>query len=188
MLLTLTATLCDDTIHACPQKFKCRRESRFTNHRGGSRTIKSVSAIGLISVAVFLVISFCATVTEGQGGSSLFRSKEPPSTHELKLLSVDVPQSGNLSPNIAYWTTIHFDADLKPDIRRACFRFSGGGPSCVDVQAKDVIYGSHPYFRVAIHVPVGSKKIDCYAEYIQDGKTYRTNTVTYRVIGMKPEQ
>ncbi len=150
--------------------------------------IKSVSAIGLISVAVLLVISSFTTVTEGFEGSTLFRSKEPSSTHDLKLLSVDVPQSGNLSPDIAYWTTIHFEADLKPEIRRACFRFSGGGPSCVDVQAKDVTYGSHPYFRVLIYVPAGSKRIDCYAEYIREGKTHRTNTVTYRVIVMKPEE
>ncbi len=150
--------------------------------------IRSLSAIGFISVTVFLVISFCATVTEGQGGSSLFRLKEPSSTYELKLLSVDVPLSGKLSPDTAYWTTIHFEADLKPEIRRACFSFSGGSQTCVDVQAKDVIYGSHPYFRVPIHVPAGSKKIDCYAEYIRDGKTQRTNTVTYRVIVMRSQE
>jgi hypothetical protein len=151
--------------------------------------IKSVSAIVLISIAVFLVISSFATVTEGEEGSSLFRSrKEPSSTYEIKLLSVDVPQSGNLSPDIAYWTTIHFESEVLPEIRRACFSFSGGGQTCVDIQAKDVIYGSHPYFRVPIHVPAGSKRIDCYAEYIRDGKTRRSNTVTYRVIVMKPEK
>jgi len=32
---------------------------------------------------------------------------------------------------------------------------------------------------------VGSKRIDCYAEYIRDGKTQRTNTVTYYVIVLK---
>ena len=150
--------------------------------------IKSFSAHVVISVAVFLVISSFATVTEGDEGSALFPSKQPSSGGTLRLLSVDVPQSGNLSPNIAYWTTIHFEADVLPEIRRACFSFSGGGQACVDVQAKDVIYGSHPYFRVPIHVPAGSKRIDCHAEYIREGKTHRTNTVTYRVIVMKPEE
>ena len=151
--------------------------------------IKSVSAISLISVAVLLVISSFTTVTEGIEGSALFRSKEPSNIYDLKLLSVDVPQSGNLSPDIAYWTTVHFEADLKPEIRRACFNFSGGGQSCIDVQAKDVTYRSHPYFRVPIHVPVGTKRIGCYAEYIRDGKTQRTNTVTYYVIILKkPEE
>ncbi len=151
--------------------------------------MKSVSRNVLVAVAVFLVISTFATLTEGEEGSSFFPSrKEPSSTYVLKLLSVDVPQSGNLSPDIAYWTTIHFEVDLKPEIRRACFRFSGGGQTCVDVQAKDVTYGSHPYFRVPIHVPAGSKRIDCYAEYIRDGKTQRTNTVTYRVIVMRSQE
>ena len=151
--------------------------------------IKSVSARVLISVAVFLFISSGATVTEGAEGFSFFPGKkESPGGGALKLLSVDVPQSGNLSPDIAYWTTINYEADLKPEIRRACFSFSGGGETCVDVQAKDVTYGSHPYFRVPIRVPAGSKRIDCYAEYIRDGKTQRTNTVTYRVIVLKPEE
>ena len=161
------------------------RSTIHESQRWKAMNIKSVSAIVLISVAVFLGISSFATVTEGEEGSALFPSKKEPSGSTLRLLSVDVPQSGNLSPDIAYWTTVHFEADLNPEIRRACFSFSGGGQTCVDVQAKDVKYGSHPYFRVSIHVPAGSKRIDCYAEYVRDGRTQRTNTVTYRVIVLK---
>jgi hypothetical protein len=102
---------------------------------------------------------------------------------------MDVPQSGNLLANVEYWTTINFVADREPKILRACFNFSGDGQSCVDVQAKDVTYGSRTYFRVPIHVPVGSKRIDCYAEYIREEKTQRTNTVTYYAIVLKePEE
>jgi catechol 2,3-dioxygenase-like lactoylglutathione lyase family enzyme len=137
-----------------------------------------------------LVISSCANITEGPEGTSFsLGTKEPSSERELRLLSVDVAQGGNLSANVEYWATINFEADPKPEIRRACFNFSGDGQTCVDVQAKDVTYGSHAYFRVPIHVPVGSKRIDCYAEYIRDGKTRRTNTVTYYVIVLKkPEE
>ena len=152
--------------------------------------MKSLIAI-LMGVAVLLVISSCATITYGPEGSSIsLGKKERPSADELRLLSVDVPQSGNLSANVEYWTTINFVADRKPKILRACFNFSGDGQSCVDVQAKDVTYGSDTYSRVPIHVPVGSKRIDCYAEYIRDdGKTHRTNTVTYYVIVLKePEE
>jgi hypothetical protein len=36
---------------------------------------------------------------------------------------------------------------------------------------------------------VGTKRIDCYAEYIQDRETKRTNTVTYHIIVLKrPEE
>ena len=147
----------------------------------------------LMNIVVLLVISSCATITEGPEGPSFSLGRQNiysgrgniSSRGELRLLSVDVPQVGDLSANVEYWATINFEADPKPEIRRACFNFSGGGQSCVDVQAKDVTYGVHSYFRLPIHVPVGSKRIDCYAEYIRDGKTHRTNTVTYYVIVLK---
>jgi len=143
-------------------------------------------------MAVFLVISSFATITEGQNFSIPLGKDEPfnpLSRGGLRLLSMDVPQSWDLSANVEYWTTIKFETDRKPEIHRACFDFSGGGQSCVDVQAKDVTYGSHSYFRVPIHVPVGTKRIDCYAEYIQDRETKRTNTVTYHIIVLKrPEE
>lgn len=152
--------------------------------------MKLVLKAVLMNIAVLLVISSWATITEGQ--EAIFNSilgKEPPSGGELKLLSMDIPQSWNLSTNIKYWATINFEADRKPEIHRVCFNFSGGSQSCVDVQAKEVTYASHSYFRVPIHIPGGTKRINCYAEYIRDGKTQRTNTVTYHVIILKkPEE
>ncbi len=140
----------------------------------------------LINIAVLLLISSCATITEGPEGTRFSLGRNEPSRgDELRLLSVDVPQSGNLSANVEYWTTIHFEANPKPQISRACFSFSGGSQSCVDVQPKDVIFGSRPYFRVLIHVLPGTKRIDCYAEYVRDGKTHRTNSVTYHVVVLK---
>ncbi|HUL20065.1 MAG TPA: hypothetical protein VLZ10_01330 [Thermodesulfobacteriota bacterium] len=144
----------------------------------------------LMNIAVLLVISSWANITEGQEGYFNWKTgQELPSVVELKLLSMDIPQSWTLSTNIEYWATIKFETDRNPKIQRACFNFSDRSESCVDVQAKDVTYSSHPYFRVAIHIPVGTKKVDCYAEYIQEGKTRRTNTVTYTIIVLKkPEE
>jgi hypothetical protein len=148
--------------------------------------IKSVLTFVLVSIIICLVISSCATITEGPEGPSFsLGNKEPSVGSEFKLLSIDIPLTGNLSADVQYWATVNFEADPKPEIHKACFSFSGGGQSCVDVQAKDVTYGSHPYFRVPIHVPEGSRRIDCYAEYIRDGKTHLTNTVTYYVIALK---
>ena len=153
---------------------------------GGFLVMKLIFKTVLTNIAVLLVISSCGTTTEGPEGTHLsLGMKEPSSGGELRLLSVEIPQSGNLSASVEYWTTINFEANPKPEIRRACFNFSGDSRSCVDVQAKDVTYGSHAYFRVLIHVPVGTKRIDCYAEYIRDGKTRRTNTVTYYVVVLK---
>ncbi len=144
----------------------------------------------LMNIAVFLVISSLATVTEGlEGYFNRAFENAPPSTGGLKLLSMDIPQSLNLSTNIEYSATIRFESISKPKIQRTCFNFSGGSQSCVDVQEKDVKHLSHPYFQVPIRIPAGTKRIDCYAEYLRDEKTQRTNTITYRVIILKkPEE
>jgi len=142
----------------------------------------------LMNIAVLLVISSWATITEGQRGYFNWDSeKEPSSRDEVKLIRMDIPLSADVSANVEYWATINFKPNPKAEIRRACFNFSGGGQYCIDVQAKNVTYGSHPHFRVPIRVPVGTKRIDCYAEYIRDGETQRTNTVTYHVIILKKE-
>ncbi len=146
--------------------------------------------IWVLSIAVLLVIPSWATITEGQEPyfNWEFR-KGAPSGGELKLLSMDIPQTWDLSTNVEYWATIKFEVDRNPEIHRACFKFSGGGQSCVDVQPKDVRYPSHSDFRVPIRVPPGTKRIDCYAEYIRDGKAKRTNTITYHIIILKkPEE
>ena len=144
----------------------------------------------LMNLAVLLVISSWAAITEGlEGYFDRKTGQEAPGVVELKLLSMEIPQSWNLSADIEYWATIKFQTDRNPKIQRACFNFSGRSESCVDVQEKDVTFSSHPFFRVAIHIPVGTKKVDCYAEYIQEGRTRRTNTVTYYVITLKkPEE
>jgi hypothetical protein len=151
--------------------------------------MKSLMAV-LMGVAVLLVICSCATITERSEERTLSLGiQESSRGGELRLSSMDVALSGNVSANVEYWATINFEANPESEIRRACFNFSGGGQSCIDVQAKDVTYRSHPYFRVPIHVPMGTKRIDCHAEYIRDGKTRRTNTVTYYVIILKkPEE
>ena len=136
----------------------------------------------LMNIAVFLVISSWATVSSGWefpiGGGTR------PIGDQLRLVSMDIPQSWTPSSDVKYWATVKFDTGFKPEIHRACFNFSGGEKSCIDVEAKDVSSG---YFRVPIQVPTGTKRIDCYAEYIRNGETYRTNTVTYSVIILKKE-
>ena len=133
----------------------------------------------LLAMVVFASQANAQTLSFPLGGET------PPIGDQLKLLSIDIPQTWNLSADVEYWATIKFETGFKPEIRRACFNFSGGGQSCVDVQAKDVTSG---HFRVPIHVPVGSKRVDCFAEYIRDGKTHRTNTVTYYVIVLKKSE
>jgi hypothetical protein len=152
--------------------------------------IKLILKAILMKIAILLVISSCAPIIEvPEGPSFSLGRKEPSGRDELRLLSMDVSLSENLSAKVEYWATINSEANHQPDIHKTCFNFSGDGQSCVDVQVKDVTYGSHSHFRVPIHVPVGTKRIDCYAEYIRDEKIHRTNTVTYYVIVLKkPEE
>jgi len=147
--------------------------------------IRSVLNTVLIILGVLLVISSYATVSNGW--DLLLRGETPYiGDSQLKLVSMDIPHTGSPSADAKYWATIKFDAGFKPEIRRACFSFSGDRQSCVDVEAKDVTHG---HFRVPIQIPAGSKKIDCYAEYIREGKTSRTNTVSYYIILLnKPEE
>lgn len=141
----------------------------------------------LMSIAILLIISPVINISEALEPyfNREFR-KEPPTGNELKLISMDIPQTRATSENVKYWATIRYDAGFKPGIRRACFNFSGDRESCVDVEAKDV---TSKYFRVPIHIPVGSKRVDCYAEYTRDGKISRTNVITYYFIILKdPEE
>ena len=133
-----------------------------------------------INIAVILVISSWANMSSGW---DLFRRGEISGVGDhLKLISMDIPQILTPTEDVMYWATIKYDSGMKPEIRRACFNFSGIGESCVDVEDKDVTTRN---FRVSIHVPAGTKKIDCYAEYTRDGKISRTNTITYYVITLK---
>jgi len=120
----------------------------------------------LMSVAILLAISSCATVRKG----------------ELRLLRMEVPESERLRTNVQFWVRINFEADGNPEIRRACFFWSGDGPYCVNV--KDVEYGSIAYFQVPLYARFGSDSLQCYVEYVRDGKTQRSNAVATFVTGV----
>jgi hypothetical protein len=120
----------------------------------------------LMSVAILLAISSCATVRKG----------------ELRLLSIDVPEKENLKTNVQFWVRINFEADGNPEIRRACFFWSGNGPYCVNV--KDVKYGSFAYFQVPLYARLGSDSLQCYVEYVRDGNIQRSNAVASFVTGV----
>ena len=119
----------------------------------------------LMGVAISLSISSCTMV--GKGG--------------LRLLSMEVPESERLRTNVQFWVRINFEADGNPEIRRACFYWSGDGPHCVNV--KDVEYGSIAYFQVPLYARFGSDSLQCYVEYVRDGEIQRSNAVASFVTG-----
>jgi hypothetical protein len=136
--------------------------------------MKSILGAILMGGAVLLLISSCATVPKGPLGEG-----------ELRLLSMEVPENGNFRTGIQYWVTINFEADGIPEIKRVCFYWSGDGPYCANVNVKGVTHTlSHANFQVPLAAPLGSNRVECYVEYIRDGKRLRTNTVDSFITGI----
>ncbi len=164
---------------------KSGREKQEESRNIGRRLVgmKLILKAVLLNIVLFLAIASWVTVSSGWelpiGGGT------KPIGDQLILVSMDIPLTWRLSADAEYWATVKFDAGFKPEIRRGCFNFSGAGQFCVDVKAQDVTSG---HFRVPIHVPVGTKRIKCYAEYIRDGQTQQTNTITYHVITLKSSE
>jgi hypothetical protein len=134
--------------------------------RGRCRDMKRVLIPILMSVAILLAISSCATVRKG----------------ELRLLSMEVPESERLRTNVQFWVRINFEADGNPEISRACFFWSGDGPYCFNV--RDVKYGSLAYFQVPLLARLGSDSLQCYVEYVRDGKIQRSNAIASFITGV----
>ena len=114
---------------------------------------------------VLIGASSCATVP-----------KEPLSTGELRLLSVSVPEKEKIKAHSPFVVNIEFEAEGNPEIKEACFYFSGDGPQCFNV--RDESYGLERNIRLQIYSKnPGSRLLECYVVYIQDGKVQRTNVV-----------
>jgi hypothetical protein len=119
----------------------------------------------LMNIAVLLVIFSCATVPT-----------KPLAPGELRLLSMHLPEDENIKVNIPFVVNIKFEADGEPEIRAACFYFSGDGPRCFKVT--DVNYGSPGTIKLQIYAKdPGSTHLECYVGYIRDGKIQPTNVI-----------
>jgi hypothetical protein len=131
--------------------------------------MKGILAPILMSVAILLASSSC-TLKKG----------------ELRLLDMEIPQPSRLLTNVQFWIRVNFEADGNPEIRRACFYWLGDGPYCVNVE--DVKYGSFAYFDVPLvaRYRYGSSLLQCYVEYLREGRIERSNAVTYGVNVVNP--
>jgi hypothetical protein len=114
---------------------------------------------------LLLLVSSCATVPT-----------EPLASGELRLLSIHVPMKGDVKVNFPFVVNIDFEADGKPEIRTACFYFSGDGPYCF--KATDVNFGSPGTIMVQVRAKnSGSHALESYVWYFRDGKVQPTNVV-----------
>ncbi len=123
----------------------------------------------LLGGVVILSISSCATVPT-----------EPLASGELRLLGIHVSIKEDIKVNFPFVVNINFEADGKPEIRTACFYFSGDGPYCFKVT--DVNYGSPGTIKVQVRAKnSGSHALESYAYYIRDGKVQSTNVVNCQI-------
>jgi hypothetical protein len=119
----------------------------------------------LIGGFTMLVFS-CATVPT-----------KPLAPGEVRLLSMLVPEKENVRLHLPFVVNISFAADGNPEIRSACFDFSGDGPHCFKVI--DVDYGSPGMIKVQNRTGnAGLRRLECYVLYIRDGKIEPTNVVS----------
>jgi hypothetical protein len=131
--------------------------------------MRSILIAVLMGGVVMLFISSCATVPT-----------EPLTSGELRLLSLHVPQREDIKVNFPFVVNINFEADGKPEIRTACFSFSGDGPYCVKVT--DVNYGSPGTIKVQVRAKnSGSHSLESYVYYIKAGKVQPTNIVNCNI-------
>ena len=129
----------------------------------------TVLLISILMGGVILLVSSCATVPTG-----------PLAAGEVRLLSINVPRNEPIGRYISYAVDIIFEAKGEPQIKRACFYWSGDGPQCFEVT--NVNFESRRDFELYLPgLASGSYRLECYAEYIRDGETRRTNVVSTQI-------
>jgi hypothetical protein len=131
--------------------------------------MRSILIAVLTGGVLMLSVFSCATVPT-----------EPLTLGELRLLSIHVPEKGEIRLNFPFVVNINFEANGKPEIRTACFSFSGDGPYCYKVT--DVDYGSPGTIKVQVRAKnSGSQALESYVYYILDGKIQSTNVINYNI-------
>ncbi len=120
----------------------------------------------LMNLAVLLVISSCATIPT-----------KPLALGELRLLSMLVSENKIIKVNLPFEVNFNFEAAGEPEIKAACFYFSGDGPHCFKVMG--VNYGSPGTIQVEIRTKnAGARRLEGYVLYIRDGKIRSTNVIS----------
>ena len=110
-------------------------------------------------------------------GSSCATAPTPIAPGEVRLLRIEVPNEVSVKKSLPFAVNIVFEADGKPEIKTACFSFSGDGPYCSKVL--DVSYGSPGTINVEPRARMsGMYVLEVYVLYIRNGKTQPTKKIS----------
>ena len=120
----------------------------------------------------FLLVSSCASVPTG-----------PLAEGEVRLLSVQAQGTDVVRVAIPFVVNINFQADGNPEIKKACFLWSGEGPYCVNVTDKDYVEAKKIQVKTTNPGTMlsGSHTLECYFQYVYNGKTITTNVVNTHI-------
>jgi hypothetical protein len=130
--------------------------------------VTALIIVSLIS-GVSLFVFSCATAPTG-----------PIAPGEVGLLKIDIPHEGSIKRSMPFVVNINFEADGKPEIRSACFNWSGDGPYCYKVA--DVNYGFPRTIRVEpLAKEPGSYALETYVNYVREGRTQRTKVISTQI-------
>ncbi len=130
--------------------------------------MRSVIVSILLSGIVLSIGSSCATVP-----------KEPLAPGEVRLLSIEVLGIG-VREGTAIPVNVFFEGEGKVEIRKACFYESKERQYCSDVSY--VTLGMKRAFQVYLpSTNSGLHRVECYAEYVRDGETRKTNVVDTQI-------
>jgi len=125
----------------------------------------STLLITVLVSGMILLISSCATVPTGALAPG-----------EVRLLRIDFPHEMDIQRGIPFAVNITFEAEGRPEIRTACFYWSGDGPNCFKV--REISYGSPGTISVEPRaMSSGSYVMETYVLYIRDGKTQPTKII-----------
>lgn len=127
--------------------------------------------IVLTGVTVLLLISSCATT-------------KPLGEGELRMLKMQVPENGNLRVIGTYRFTFHFEADGSAEIIRVVCTCADSGPRIY--RPEDVRYGSQrgSFSLWTTAYTYGSQRMECYVDYVSEGKRKRSNSVYGIIYGL----
>ena len=134
--------------------------------------MRFILSIVLLSGILLLGASSCVTF-----------SRAPLASGEVRLVSLDVVGAG-VEANSSFAVNVFFEAAGNTEIKRACFYEPGEEPSCFDVSDRSyVTLGTKRAFQVYLPgLNAGYHRVECYAEYVRDGETRKTNVVFTEII------
>ena len=123
----------------------------------------------LFGTVLFLCIASCATVP-----------MEPLTPGQVRLLEIRFPDFGVIKANLQYIVDIRFESEGNPEIKRACFSWTGRATNCFNVT--DVRYGSPGSIGVTLRTPEpGLYSVDTFVIYNREGKTVRSNVINAQI-------